>query len=302
MAGETVAIFTKNRTNPAYEAARLGADRTAARLGARTIHFVPDRPDDIEQQIALVAQAIAARPDAAVFAPVHLTALDDAVRSLNDAGIPVVNYLNRMTAGRFTTFIGSDDYRLARDIAAYLFRHLGGKGGVAIMQGVAGAVTSRDRIRGFHDEATQWPDIHIVGERAGDYDRGVARRAMGDLLAEHARIDGVLSANDVMSLGVLDALADSGRRAAVIGVNALPDAIAEIKSGRLLATVDFDAMKISCIATEAALRHLRGETVPAEVLLPTQIVDLSNCQEWDRPLEARPCPSWREVVRPDAKL
>src|SRR5688572_21108944 len=104
MAGETVAIFTKNRTNPAYEAARLGADRTAARLGARTIHFVPDRPDDIEQQIALVAQAIAARPDAAVFAPVHLTALDDAVRSLNDAGIPVVNYLNRMTAGRFTTF------------------------------------------------------------------------------------------------------------------------------------------------------------------------------------------------------
>jgi len=61
-------------------------------------------------------------------------------------------------------------------------------------------------------------------------------------------------------------------------------------------------MKISCIATEAALRHLRGETVPAEVLLPTQIVDLSNCREWDRPLEARPCPSWREVVRPDAKL
>ncbi len=37
-----IAVFTKNRTNPAYEAARLGADRTAARLGAITVHYVPD--------------------------------------------------------------------------------------------------------------------------------------------------------------------------------------------------------------------------------------------------------------------
>ena len=37
-----IAVFTKNRTNPAYEAARLGADRTAARLGATTVHYVPD--------------------------------------------------------------------------------------------------------------------------------------------------------------------------------------------------------------------------------------------------------------------
>jgi ribose transport system substrate-binding protein len=56
----TIAVFTKNRTNPAYEAARLGADRTAARLGGRTIHYVPEKPDDIEQQIALIGQAVAA--------------------------------------------------------------------------------------------------------------------------------------------------------------------------------------------------------------------------------------------------
>ena len=37
-----IAVFTKNRTNPAYAAARLGADRTAARLGATTVHYVPD--------------------------------------------------------------------------------------------------------------------------------------------------------------------------------------------------------------------------------------------------------------------
>jgi ribose transport system substrate-binding protein len=83
----------------------------------------------------------------------------------------------------------------------------------------------------------------------------------------------------------------------VIGVNALPEAITAIKSGKLLATVDFDAMKIACIATEAALRHLRGKTVPREIILPVRIVDASNYQPWDRPLEERECPRWEDVVK-----
>ena len=65
-----IAVFTKNRTNPAYEAARLGADRVAARLGATTVHYVPEQPDNVVEQIALIGRAIAERPDAVVFTPV----------------------------------------------------------------------------------------------------------------------------------------------------------------------------------------------------------------------------------------
>jgi ribose transport system substrate-binding protein len=70
----------------------------------------------------------------------------------------------------------------------------------------------------------------------------------------------------------------------------------------LLATVDFNAMNISCIATEAALRHLRGQAVPAEIMLPAPIVDRSNCQAWDVPLRQRACPRWNDVVRGTAEL
>lgn len=296
MPGKTIAVFTKNRTNPAYDAARIGAERAAARAGMRVLHFVPEKPDDVEQQIALVDQAIAARPDAAVFVPVHLSALDDSVRKLNAAGIPIVNILNRLTAGRLVSFVGSDDYRLARDIAAYLFRHMGGKGDVMIMEGVPAAVTSRERVRGFRDAAVEWPGIRTVATRTGDYQEMTARKVMTGFLAERIHIDGVLSANDVMSLGVLSALEAGGLSVPVIGVNALPEAIASIKAGKLLATVDFDALKIACIATEAAVRHLRGEVIPSEIILPVQIVDHTNFQPWDRPLEERECPRWNEVV------
>ena len=295
-AGPVVAVFTKNRTNPAYAAARLGADRTAARLGARTVHYVPERPDDIAQQIALVEQAIAARPDAVVFVPVDATAMNESVRKLNAARIPLVNIINRLSVGERLCFVGSDDYRLARAVATRLIAHLGGRGDVAIMSGVSGAVTSQERLRGFVDAAAKWPDIRVVATRAGDYQREAAQREMSRLLAEFPRIDGILSANDVMSMGIIEALEAAGRRVPLIGVNALPEAIAAIKSGKLLATVDFDAMKISCIATEAAIRHLRGEPVPHEIELPVQIVDANNYQPWDRPLEQRECPRWTDVV------
>ncbi len=296
MAGKTIAVFTKNRTNPAYDAARIGVERTAARNDARVLHFVPEKPDDIEQQIALVDQAIAARPDAVVFVPVHLTALDDSVRKLNVAGIPIVNILNRLAAGRIVSFVGSDDYRLGRDIAVYLFRHMGGKGDVMIMEGVPAAVTSRDRVRGFRDAAGEWPGIRIVATRVGDFQETTARKVMTGFLAERIHIDGILSANDVMSLGILSVLESAGLNVPVIGVNALPEAIVSIKAGKLLATVDFDALKIACIATEAAVRHLRGETVPKEIILPVQVVDRTNYQPWDRPLEERECPRWEDVV------
>jgi ribose transport system substrate-binding protein len=291
-----IAVFTKNRTNPAYAAARIGAERAAERHGASVVHYVPDQPDDIAEQIALVDRAIAERPDAVVFVPVHDTAMNASIAKLNAARIPVVNFLNRLAEGNFVAFVGSDDYRLGCELADYLFRHMGGRGNLVIIEGIAGAVTNRERMRGFHDTLGRWPEVQVVASRPGNYQREPVLALMQELLPALPRIDAVLAANDLMALAAIEILEAAGRLAPVVGVNALPDAIAAIKAGRMLASADFDAMKIACIATEAALRHLRGERVPREIMLPVQIVDASNCAAWDVPLEKRQCPQWSDTV------
>jgi ribose transport system substrate-binding protein len=60
--------------------------------------------------------------------------------------------------------------------------------------------------------------------------------------------------------------------------------------------VDFSAYKICKFAAEAAVRHLRGEKVPATILLPTVLIDRSNIAAWKAPMEDRPCPGWDEVI------
>ena len=294
-----LAVFTKNLTNPAYGAARLGAERAAAVFGAEVLHFVPQKGDDPEEQSALIDQALALmpRPDAFVLSPVHASKVDPAIRRIAAAGIPMIGFVNPIQAAPSMAYVSSDDYQLALVIAQYLFRHLQGRGQVLVVAGPEESFTSLERLRGFREAARQYPGITIAGVIAGDYVRETARDRAGQWLRDNAALDACLVANDIMAMGVLDALDAAGRTAAVVGVNAIPQAVEAIGQGRMLATADFNAMQMAYLATECAVRHLRGETVPAAIELPVQIVDRSNCQQWDRPYAQRPVITLEELRR-----
>jgi ribose transport system substrate-binding protein len=292
-----LALFTKNRTNPAYAGARLGADRMAARLGCSVTHHVPAKPDDVAEQRALLEAALAARPDAVLLVPTHPTALNDILRRIQADGIALLCVVSRPEEVVPAAFVGSDDRALARAIADYLFDRMPGGGDVVTIEGSADAATTAPRRAGFRDAAAARPGIRIAGARAGDFQLDSGKAAMATLLAELPRIDGVLAANDFSALGALEAMAESGRKLPIVGVNATPEGVAAIKAGDLLASAAFDAMKMACLGVEAACRVLSGETVPAEIMLPAQIVDRSNCRAWDLPYAERPLPDWEGCVR-----
>lgn len=296
-----IAVFTKNRVNPAYGAARLGAERAAAQLGVQVVHFVPAVADDAVEQSAMLERAVAERFDAIAIATTHPTQLNAAIRKVNAAAIPLIGFISRSTEGVWDSFVGSDDCALGSALASYLFARMSGQGDVVIVEASAEATTSVDRTRGFREAATGYPGIRIVGGCYGAYQYEAARVATTQLLKETARVDAVLAANDVMALGAIAALQAAKRTALVVGVNAIPDAIAAIKSGALLASTDFNAMNLGAIAAECAVRRARGENVPREIMLPTEIVDSSNVSAWDRPYEARACIEWGAALRTGEK-
>jgi ribose transport system substrate-binding protein len=205
-------------------------------------------------------------------------------------------FVNPLPAGRAVSYVGSDDRALGLAAARYLYRHLGGRGRVLLVSGPPDSVTGVPRLRAFQDAAAEFPGIAVAGVCVGFFNREKARAAAAEWLRGGAPLDACLSANDVMALGALDALREAGRTATVVGVNAIPEAIAAIKRGDMLASADFNAMRMCHLATECAVRHLRGEAVPAKIELPVEIVDRGNCQRWDLPFEQRPMPTLEETL------
>jgi ribose transport system substrate-binding protein len=212
--------------------------------------------------------------------------------------VTIFGFVNPFTEPQYVvSFVGSEDYSLAFQMGSYLARHLQQSGDIVIVEGPPESVSSIERARGFRAALQQFPAMRIVDSICGNYQRDDTLRAGQRLLNPALRFDAIMAANDVMALAVLEILAAANRTSLVTGINAVPDAIAAIKTGKLLATADFDAMKMGCLATEAAIRHLRGEQVPAQILLPVQVVDRANCAHWDKPFAERECPHWEEVAK-----
>jgi ribose transport system substrate-binding protein len=289
--------MTKNRKNPAYVGARLGADRVAARHGCVLTHAVPDKPDDIDEQHALLRAVHAERPDAVLIAPAHATALNGTLWAMQADGIRILCFVSRPEDFACTCFVGSDDRALARGIADYLFDRLPRGGKIVTLEGHPDAITTPPRAAGFREAAAARGNVAIVNSRTGYFLRDGGYASMRQLLAAEPDIDGVLAANDFMALGALDAMREAGRILPIVGVNATPEGVQAIKAGDLLASASFDAMKMACLAVEAAVRVLSGDTVPSEILLPVEVVDRFNCGAWDLPYAQRPLPDWADYVR-----
>jgi ribose transport system substrate-binding protein len=174
---------------------------------------------------------------------------------------------------------------------------MGRKGKIVVLEGTPAAPTGRARLRGYARAFAETPGIQVLGSAAGNFQQAAGKRVMAEFLQKFPHIDAVLSANDSMALGALEALDAAGRTTIVMGINGILPAVKQIEAGRMLATVDFNMFKIGCTATRAAVRHLRGEPLPDEILLPAEVIDRTNYRAWLTPVDQRTCPEWTEVVR-----
>jgi len=296
---ETIGIFTKSAGNPIARAVRAGADSVAKANGFTVFHYIPTSPDNVPQQTALVDEALRAKHDAIVFTPVDVKAMVAPVQKINAAGIPVVNVSDRLTGGDTVAFIGTDDYGIALDTARTLLKAMGGKGNLVVLEGPETIPTAIARLRGFKDALKEFPDVKVVLSKNAMYARPAALDLIKTMLkvSSSPQIDGVLAANDAMALGALEAFKDAKKKVPpIVGINASKEVVDLIKAGEILASGDYNGLVEGCLGAEIAIRTLRKQPVPKEVMAKTSVVDKSNYQPYEIPAERRPCPTLESMA------
>jgi ribose transport system substrate-binding protein len=278
-----IALVVKNRTNPAYVSAMKSGDDASARYGIEVAHHVPVKPDDLDQQNALMRGVIEGGAlDAMAFTPVDADAQVELIEQANRAGLPLFNFSNQMPRGEVVSFVGSDDVAIGRHIIDWLARTTSGSAKLAVISGSPQTPTARDRLRGVQQALTQHAGLVLLAEESANYDRLKAQMLADKFLTEHPDLEWIVALNDDMALGAALAVAIEGKQADVriTGVNGIPEGLIAVKDGRLAASVDYALYSIAGLSIELAVRYLNGERLPQRsYLLPTPVIDGSNVDE-----------------------
>jgi ribose transport system substrate-binding protein len=288
---ESIAVFTKNTTNPFSKAIRTGADFAANKLSLDVSHYVPTTPDNAVEQAKLVDDAIAKKPDLIVFDPADNQKAVPAIEKMNAAEIPVIEITDRAEGGKFVSAVLPDDYQLGLATARRLLKALDGKGSVVILEGIPTTTSSIERVKGFNDALKEFPDVKLLASKSGSYQRKPAQDLMEGWIRQFPQIDGVLAANDSMAAAAVETLEKRSRKAAVVGINGSKEAVDLIKADRMLATGEFNGFVIGCLAVEIAAKSLRKEPAPKELVLKPVVYDKTNFQQYEERAEMRACPT-----------
>ena len=293
---ETIGVFTKSAGNPIARSVRAGAEAVAKANGITVFHYIPTSPDNVPQQTFLVDEALSAKRDAIVFTPVDAKAMVPAVGKLNAAGIRVTNVNERLAGGDVVAYVGTDDYQLALTTARFLLNAMGKKGNVVMLEGPDNLPTSIARSKAYRDALKEFPDVKLLASKSANYARAPAVDVMKSFLRLYPQIDGVLAANDPMAIGAIESLKAANKKALVVGINASREVIELVKSGDLLGSGDYNGFIQGCLAAQIAVRNLRKQATPKEISLKAIVMDKTNYQDYETPLERRTCPTLDSVA------
>ncbi len=250
---------------------------------------IEDAKDDVSKQISQVQNFIANGMDAIIVNPVDTSATAAITKAAADAGVPLV-YVNREPAdvdklGPKAAFVASNEAESGTLEAKQICKLLGGKGNILVMEGVLSNQSAVQRTKDVH-EVISAPDcsgMKIVAEQTANYDRTQAQNLMTNWLSKGLKFDAVVSNNDEMAIGAIQAMKSAGmdtKSAIVGGVDATQDALASMKAGDLKVTVFQDAAGQGKGAVDAALALAAGKPVEKKVYIPFQLVTPANMDQF----------------------
>jgi inositol transport system substrate-binding protein len=286
--GVSMALFDDNFLT----VLRNGMIDYAKKLDGVTLQ-VEDAQNDVARQQSQIQNFIASGVSAIIVNPVDTDATAAMSKIAADAGIPLV-YVNREPVNvdklpEKQAFVASDEREsgtLETKEVCRLLKETGKKeANIIVMMGELSNQAARQRTADVHDviATPECSFMKIVEEQTGNWQRTQGTDLMTNWLSAGRQFDAVVSNNDEMAIGAIQALKAANvdmKKMIVGGVDATQDALAAMKAGDLDVTVFQDAAGQGKGAVDTALKIIKGEKVDKKVYIPFQLVTPANMDKF----------------------
>jgi ribose transport system substrate-binding protein len=281
----TIGVSLLTLDNPFFKVIGDSITAEGKKYGYETVVVSGDK--DVAKQGNQIKDFIVKKVSAIVLSPCDSKSIIPVIQEANAAGIPVftVDIPCNEPGVKIVTQIATDNEGGGREAGQAMIEALGEAGGKIAVLHFKQAESCQLRVKGFMEvirahNAGGKSKIDVVTELESGAAKDLGYKAAEDALQAHPDLRGLFAINDPAALGARAALEKAGKtQVIIIGFDGQPEGKQAIKDGKIYADpIQFpDQMGVRMV--DAILRHSKGETLPAQMLIPTRLYRKSDAQK-----------------------
>ncbi|BBM88562.1 ribose transport system substrate-binding protein [Spirochaetota bacterium] len=266
---KTIGLVVPTLSDPFFVALKEGAAAEAKKEDIDLVVF--DSENDSVRERANILELIDKKVDVILIDPSDSDEVTEAIHIANDKKIPIITLNRPAMKGEVVTHIASDDFVGGMLVGSLVKKLLNSSGNIAELEGMPKTTATHNRGKGFH-QIIDKTDIKVVAREAADFDRGKGRAVMENILRTHDDIAAVFAHNDEMALGAVSAIEAAKRDIAVIGFDAIDEAVVAVKDKKLYATISEQPAEIGKLGVIFASHHLQQKNFSKNIPAPFKII------------------------------
>ena len=273
-----IAVVISTLNNPWFVVLAESAAENARKLGYEAKIF--DSQNNPATESDNFEKLISSGFDAILFNPTDADGSIANVLKAKAAGIPVFCMDREINADNAATSqILSDNYSGCVEIGVTFVKALKEKGNYAEIIGLVGDNNTWARSGGFHSVVDKFPNLKMVAQQSGDFDRNKAMEVLETIMQAQPDIDAVFCGNDAMAMGAYQALQSAGKadKVKVFGFDGASDVVEKIKEKKIVATGMQYPKVMAKTAAQYADEYFKGKRdFPQRVPVEVELVTVAN--------------------------
>lgn len=237
--------------------------------------------DDVEN--SLIENAIINKYDVIIIQPNNGEAQRPYAEKVVAAGIICLTSNARIAGIAGASSVDADPYKQAAVNAVAALKQIPQGANVVVLNGPPGNFHADERRRSWKIEFfDKRPDVKIVGEQIANWNKDEALSFMETWIQANNRIDAVISMNDNMAAGALEAVKGNSKfnNLLVYGVDGTAEACLLIKEGKMTSTCMQSAYDLSEKILDTVNKLVNKEATQIDTDIDNPLVTKDNVDQY----------------------
>ncbi|TVX97371.1 substrate-binding domain-containing protein [Cohnella terricola] len=273
----TVVLKSLNVRLDFWQAVSQGAETAAKEKGARLEVKGPLQEGDADEQIRILDELIASKPDAIVVAPIADERIPGVLAKVRNAGIRLVVMDSTLELDPPPTIVSNDFAESGRMAGRTAAQEAKGHLAAAVIGDDKNSSITRARLSGLTETLSEY-EGGLLGVYFADRSEERAYRIAIRLLEERRPPNTFIALDEAAALGAARALKDRNLAGSValIGFDSSLDEIKLLESGTLSAAIVQKPFNLGYLGVKTALKLIGGDRTEPVTYIESNVITSKN--------------------------